>query len=182
MSNNSDNSAINEAIESFEELPEFEEALVDADKEENPTGRAEDTAESFINEDEGNESEAVADTESNPPAWKKLLSANGIFALVMVGAIGFIILQQFRTPESSQAPTQQAPSFYVGSNSQATQLNEQEEMSEPELDSNRFESQMAAVTNTPIEDEEAEEMEGIERVVLNDLGFEDPYLNDESDS
>ena len=33
-----------------------------------------------------------------------------------------------------------------------------------------------------IEDEEAEEMEGIERVVLNDLGFEDPYLNDESDS
>lgn len=32
-----------------------------------------------------------------------------------------------------------------------------------------------------IEDEEAEEMEGIERVVMNDLGFEDPYLNDESD-
>ena len=30
-----------------------------------------------------------------------------------------------------------------------------------------------------IEDEEAEEMEGIERVVMNDLGFEDPYKNDE---
>ena len=30
-----------------------------------------------------------------------------------------------------------------------------------------------------IEDEEAEEMEGIERVVMADLGFEDPYKNDE---
>ena len=30
-----------------------------------------------------------------------------------------------------------------------------------------------------IEDEEAEEMEGIERVVMKDLGFEDPYKNDE---
>jgi probable rRNA maturation factor len=30
-----------------------------------------------------------------------------------------------------------------------------------------------------IEDGEAEEMEGIERVVMNDLGFEDPYKNDE---
>jgi probable rRNA maturation factor len=29
-----------------------------------------------------------------------------------------------------------------------------------------------------IEDEEAEEMEGIERVVLKDLGFEDPYKDD----
>jgi probable rRNA maturation factor len=30
-----------------------------------------------------------------------------------------------------------------------------------------------------IEDEEAEEMEGIERVVMAELGFEDPYKNDE---
>jgi probable rRNA maturation factor len=30
-----------------------------------------------------------------------------------------------------------------------------------------------------IEDEEAEEMEGIEKVVMKDLGFEDPYKNDE---
>jgi probable rRNA maturation factor len=30
-----------------------------------------------------------------------------------------------------------------------------------------------------IEDEEAEEMEGIERVVMADLGFEDPYKDDE---
>lgn len=30
-----------------------------------------------------------------------------------------------------------------------------------------------------IEDEEAEEMEGIERVVMKSLGFEDPYKNDE---
>jgi probable rRNA maturation factor len=30
-----------------------------------------------------------------------------------------------------------------------------------------------------IEDEEAEEMEGIERVVMGQLGFEDPYKNDE---
>ena len=29
------------------------------------------------------------------------------------------------------------------------------------------------------EDEEAEEMEGIERVIMADLGFEDPYKNDE---
>jgi probable rRNA maturation factor len=31
-----------------------------------------------------------------------------------------------------------------------------------------------------IEDEEAEEMEGIERVVMAELGFEDPYKNDEN--
>ena len=30
-----------------------------------------------------------------------------------------------------------------------------------------------------IEDEEAEEMEGIEKVVMKDLGFEDPYKDDE---
>ncbi len=30
-----------------------------------------------------------------------------------------------------------------------------------------------------IEDEEAEEMEGIERIVMAELGFEDPYKNDE---
>tara|TARA_B100001059_G_C17795049_1_gene562523 strand:- start:572 stop:1045 length:474 start_codon:yes stop_codon:yes gene_type:complete len=30
-----------------------------------------------------------------------------------------------------------------------------------------------------IEDDEAEEMEGIERVVMAELGFEDPYKNDE---
>lgn len=30
-----------------------------------------------------------------------------------------------------------------------------------------------------IEDEEAEEMEGIERVVMKDLGFEDPYKDDQ---
>lgn len=30
-----------------------------------------------------------------------------------------------------------------------------------------------------IEDEEAEEMEGIERIVMKDLGFDDPYKNDE---
>ncbi|MEH6447432.1 MAG: rRNA maturation RNase YbeY [Oleispira sp.] len=30
-----------------------------------------------------------------------------------------------------------------------------------------------------IEDEEAEEMEGIEKVIMKDLGFEDPYKNDE---
>jgi probable rRNA maturation factor len=33
-----------------------------------------------------------------------------------------------------------------------------------------------------IEDEEAEEMEGIERVVMADLGFEDPYKDDEVES
>lgn len=31
-----------------------------------------------------------------------------------------------------------------------------------------------------IEDEEAEEMEGIERAVMSELGFEDPYKNDEA--
>jgi probable rRNA maturation factor len=31
-----------------------------------------------------------------------------------------------------------------------------------------------------IEDEEAEEMEGIERVIMNELGFEDPYKDDDS--
>ena len=31
-----------------------------------------------------------------------------------------------------------------------------------------------------IEDEEAEEMEGIEKVIMKDLGFEDPYKNDET--
>jgi probable rRNA maturation factor len=30
-----------------------------------------------------------------------------------------------------------------------------------------------------IEDEEAEEMEGIERIIMNDLGIEDPYKDDE---
>lgn len=30
-----------------------------------------------------------------------------------------------------------------------------------------------------IEDEEAEEMEGIERIVMKDLGFEDPYKDDQ---
>jgi probable rRNA maturation factor len=30
-----------------------------------------------------------------------------------------------------------------------------------------------------IEDEEAEEMEAIERAIMNDLGFEDPYQDDE---
>lgn len=30
-----------------------------------------------------------------------------------------------------------------------------------------------------IDDEEAEEMEGIERIVMADLGFEDPYIDDE---
>ena len=32
-----------------------------------------------------------------------------------------------------------------------------------------------------IEDEEAEEMEGIERIVMAELGFEDPYKNDEAE-
>jgi probable rRNA maturation factor len=31
-----------------------------------------------------------------------------------------------------------------------------------------------------IEDDEAEEMEGIERVIMADLGFEDPYKDDEA--
>ncbi len=31
-----------------------------------------------------------------------------------------------------------------------------------------------------LEDEEAEEMEGIERAVMSELGFEDPYKNDEA--